>query len=411
MCDCQHIWSVSEITEKIKDALMGDADLRGFYVRGEITRVTESRGRQSRQNQNQTQNKIHLYFDIKERDVPLPCVIFDSARRRLDFQPQVGDKVVCGGYIDVYEPQGRYQMICTTMEEDGEGEAAAALERLKVRLLEEGLFSRKRPLPPFPKKIAVITSPTGAVIHDVIETTKMRYPITEICLIPATVQGESAVPTLIAGLRSAQTTGADVIIIGRGGGSKEDLNCFNDEALAREIYASGIPVISAVGHETDTTIADLAADARASTPTQAAEIAVPDIGELLGEIEHCRSVAGMTMNRALADAQRRIELLEKEIKLSSPRGRIAQWENEVQRVREALSNSIYRRIAYASNELQRVEQSVSDLNPMRVLQRGYSLTKCGGRVVSSVDDAAVGDMIEVKLSDGALTAEVKEIKK
>lgn len=402
MCDFQRVWSVSELNSEIKETLSDNAALRNFYLRGEITKATSKPGKRP--------GSLYLYFTLKDKGSSIPCVMFEGVRD-LDFQPDDGIDVVCTGSIDVYVPYGRYQFICTSMEEDGEGEAAAALERLKLQLMEEGLFERKRPLPPYPKKIAVITSPTGAVIHDVIETTKMRYPITEICLIPATVQGDGAVPTLIAGLQKAQTVGADVIIIGRGGGSKEDLNCFNSEALARAIYASAIPVISAVGHETDTTIADLAADARASTPTQAAEIAVPDIGEIRGQIAHCRSVAAMTLNRAFADAQKQIELLEKEIRLYSPRGRIAQWENEVLRIREALSNNIHRRIMSASSELQRVEQSVSDLNPMSVLQRGYSLTKCGGRVVSSAKNVTVGDMIEVKLSDGALTAEVKEIKK
>ncbi len=401
MCDVQRVWSVTEITEKIKAALSGDPELCDFFVRGEITAITRKAGKRP--------GSQYLYFTIKDNNCPLSCAMFEGVRD-IDFEPRAGDKVVCGGYIEVYAPYGKYQMICTSMEEDGEGEAAAALERLKQRLFEEGLFSRKRPFPSYPKKIAVITSPTGAVIHDVIETTKMRYPITEICLIPAIVQGEGAVPTLIAGLQKAQTVGADVIIIGRGGGSKEDLDCFNAEALARAIYASDIPVISAVGHETDTTIADLAADARASTPTQAAEIAVPDIRKILGEIAHYRSVAGMTMNRVLAETQRELELLEKDVKLYSPRGRITQWENEVQRIREALSNNIQRRIIFASNELQRVEQSISDLNPMRVLQRGFSLTKSGEKVVSSANDVTVGDMIEIKLSDGALKAEVKEIK-
>lgn len=402
MCDVQRVWSVSELNSEIKETLSDNAGLRNFYLRGEITKATSKPGKRP--------GSLYLYFTLKDKGSSIPCVMFEGVRD-LDFQPDDGIDVVCTGSIDVYVPYGRYQFVCTSMEEDGEGEAAAALERLKLQLMEEGLFERKRPLPPYPKKIAVITSPTGAVIHDVIETTKMRYPITEICLIPATVQGDGAVPTLIAGLQKAQTVGADVIIIGRGGGSKEDLNCFNSEALARAIYASAIPVISAVGHETDTTIADLAADARASTPTQAAEIAVPDIGEIRGQIAHCRSVAAMTLNRAFADAQKQIELLEKEIRLYSPRGRIAQWENEVLRIREALSNNIHRRIMSASSELQRVEQSVSDLNPMSVLQRGYSLTKCGGGVVSSAKNVTVGDMIEVKLSDGALTAEVKEIKK
>lgn len=402
MCDVQQIWSVTELNNEVKGTLSDNQALRNFHVRGEITKATQKPGK--------FPGSQYLYFTLKDNGSSIPCVMF-SGVQDLDFQPVDGINVVCTGSIDVYVPYGRYQMICTSMQEDGEGDAAAALERLKAKLLGEGLFDRKRPFPPYPKKIAVITSATGAVIHDIIETTKMRYPITEICLIPATVQGDGAVPTLIAGLRKAQAIGADVIIIGRGGGSKEDLYCFNDEILARKIFASDIPVISAVGHETDITIADLVADARASTPTQAAEIATPEISQILGEIAHHQITAGMLINRSLTNAQREVALLDKDVKISSPRGRISQWENEVQRISDAVSNNISRRLTAAENDLSKLIQSVSDLNPLGVLQRGYSLTKCGDRVVSSADDVAVGAMIEVKLSDGALTAEVKEIKK
>lgn len=401
MCDVQRVWSVSEITEKIRDVLSESPELSDCLVRGEITAVTRKAGRRP--------GSQYLYFTIKDGNCPLSCAMFEGVRD-IDFEPKTGDKVICGGYIEIYVPYGKYQMICRSMEEDGRGESAEALERLRQRLADEGLFGRKRPFPTYPKKIAVITSATGAVIHDIIETTKMRYPITEICLIPATVQGEGAVPTLVAALQKAQTVDADVIIIGRGGGSKEDLDCFNSEVLARAIFASRVPVISAVGHETDTTIADMVADARASTPTQAAEIAVPDVAKILGEIAHYKSVAGMAVNRVLTDSARELELLEKEVKLNSPRGKINQWENEVQRIREAVSNNIRRRLSSAFSELQRVGQSVSDLNPMRVLQRGYSMARCGEKVISSVKDAAVGDIIEIKLSDGTLTAEIREIK-
>ncbi len=400
MCDVQHIWSVTELNSEVKETLSDKQELRNFYVRGEITKATSKPGRRP--------GSLFLYFTLKDKDSSISCVMFEGVRD-LDFQPEDGIKVVCTGSIDVYVPYGRYQMICTSMEEDGEGEAAAALERLKAKLLGEGLFDRKRPFPPYPKKIAVITSATGAVIHDVIETTKMRYPITEICLIPATVQGEGAAATLIAGLKKAQTIGADVIIIGRGGGSKEDLYCFNDEALARAIFASEIPVISAVGHETDTTIADMVADARASTPTQAAEIATPDIEQILGEIAHHKITAGMQINRALTNARKEIDLLDKDIRINSPRGRITQWENEILRLNEAVSNNIHRRLTAAENELGRLVQSVSDLNPMGVLQRGYSLTKSGGKVVASVNDSVVGGEIEVEVSDGTILAEVKKI--
>lgn len=400
MLDGKQVWSVEEVNNKVKDAISNEPELRDFFVCGEISTITLKPGRRP--------GSRYLYFTLKDKESPLSCAMF-SGVEDIDFSPKTGDKVICGGYIDVYVPFGKYQMIATSMEEYGDGDAAAALRELIRKLEAEGLFGRKRPFPPFPKKIAVITSATGAVIHDVIETTKMRYPITEICLIPATVQGDGAVPTLIAGLEKAQTAGADVIIIGRGGGAKEDLDCFNDEALARAIFASNIPVISAVGHETDTTIADMAADARASTPTQAAEIATPDIGHIIGEIAHHKMTAAMLVDRALTDARKEIDLLEKDIRLNSPRGRISQWESEILRLNEAISHNIHRRLAYAENDLGKLVQSVSDLNPLSVLQRGYSLAKSGGKIVHSVKDVAAGDSIEVEVLDGTILAEVKNI--
>lgn len=402
MLDAREIRSVSEITGEIKATLSDNDELNGFYVRGEISQITRKAGRRP--------GSQYLYFTLKDENAVLSCAMFEGVRS-LDFEPAAGDMVVCGGCIDVYVPYGKYQMICSSMEMDGEGEAAAALQRLVEKLKSEGIFDRKRPFPEYPKKIAVITSPTGAVVHDVIETTAMRYPVTEICVIPAVVQGEGAVPSLVDGLAKAQNVGADVIIIGRGGGSKEDLNCFNSEQLARAIYASEIPVISAVGHETDTTIADLAADARASTPTQAAEIAVPDIRNVLGQILHYRKMAEVAADRVLGSARKELELLEKDIRLYSPYGRITQWENNLARLNESMSNIIHRRIAKAEYELAKASQSVGDLNPMSVLQRGYSFVKKDGRVVSSKSDVECGNMLEITFADGGVLAEVKEIRK
>lgn len=402
MLDAREIRSVSEITGEIKATLSDNDELNGFYVRGEISQITRKAGRRP--------GSQYLYFTLKDENAVLSCAMFEGVRS-LDFEPAAGDMVVCGGCIDVYVPYGKYQMICSSMEMDGEGEAAAALQRLVEKLKSEGIFDRKRPFPEYPNKIAVITSPTGAVVHDVIETTAMRYPVTEICVIPAVVQGEGAVPSLVDGLAKAQNVGADVIIIGRGGGSKEDLNCFNSEQLARAIYASEIPVISAVGHETDTTIADLAADARASTPTQAAEIAVPDIRNVLGQILHYRKMAEVAADRVLGSARKELELLEKDIRLYSPYGRITQWENNLARLNESMSNIIHRRIAKAEYELAKASQSVGDLNPMSVLQRGYSFVKKDGRVVSSKSDVECGNMLEITFADGGVLAEVKEIRK
>lgn len=402
MRDTREIRSVSEITGEIKATLSDNDELNGFFVRGEISQITRKAGRRP--------GSQYLYFTLKDEYSVLSCAMFEGVKA-LEFEPAAGDMVVCGGSVDVYVPYGKYQMICSSMQQDGEGEAAAALEMLVAKLKAEGIFDRKRPFPQYPKKIAVITSPTGAVVHDIIETTAMRYPVTEICVIPAVVQGEAAVSSLTDGLSKAQKIGADVIIIGRGGGSKEDLNCFNSEQLARAIYASEIPVISAVGHETDTTIADLAADARASTPTQAAEIAVPDIRNVMGQILHCRKMAEVAVDRALNSAKKELALLEKDIRLYSPYARITQWESSLARLDEAMSNTIHRRIAGTEYELAAVVQSVADRNPMSVLQRGYSLVKKDASVVSSKLDVECGDVLEISFADGSVLAEVKEIRK
>ncbi len=402
MHNLREIRTVSEITGEIKATLSDNVELNGFFVRGEISQITRKAGRRP--------GSQYLYFTLKDENSVISCAMFEGVKA-LDLDLAAGDMVVCGGYIDVYVPYGKYQMICSSIEMDGEGEAAAALQRLVEKLKSEGIFDRKRPFPEYPKKIAVITSPTGAVVHDVIETTAMRYPITEICVIPAVVQGEGAVSSLVDGLAKAQKIGADVIIIGRGGGSKEDLNCFNSEQLARAIYASEIPVISAVGHETDTTIADLAADVRASTPTQAAEIAVPDIRNVMGQILHCRKMAEMSADMALNSAKKELELLEKDIRLFSPYGRIAKWENELFRIEECISNNIHRRIAKAEFAFSSMVQSISDLNPMGVLQRGYSFAKKNGTVISSAKILGCGDMLEISFADGSVIAEVKEIRK
>ena len=397
--DSKHISSVSEVTRKVKDAVEDCAGLRYVKVRGELSNLRRVRGKFG---------SDYLYFTLKDSKAQLPSVMFEGVED-IPFEPKDGGMAVCEGRIEVYEPFGKYQLKCYAMSEDGEGDAAAALEKLKQKLSEEGLFSQKRALPKYPKKIAVVTSPTGAAIQDIINVISRRYPITRLCVVPAVVQGESAVPSLISGIKRAQSLGADLIIFGRGGGSAEDLDCFNSEALAREIFASKIPTISAVGHEIDFTIADLTADLRAPTPSAAAELSTPDISRLRSEIESIRQSADIAAKRAVNDAGRELALLEKDITLHSPRGRISEWERELTRLSDAVSNAIHAKIAGAENSLQKAMQSVSDLNPLGVLLRGYSLATVGGRVVTSSKELSKGDVIEIKLSEGEISAQVIEI--
>lgn len=398
--DSSHVDSVSEVTEKVKSAVEGSMLLRRVTVRGEISNLKRSRGRFGTD---------YLYFTLKDSKAQLSAVMFEGVED-IGFEPRDGALAVCEGMITVYPAYGRYQLKCYTMSEDGAGAQAAALEKLKARLAEEGLFGQKRALPKYPKKIAVVTSPTGAALQDIINVISRRYPVTSLCIIPAFVQGESAARSLAEGIRRAQGVGADLIIFGRGGGQSEDLNAFNSELLAREIFASRIPTISAVGHEIDFTIADLAADMRAPTPSAAAEIAVPDISQLRAETERCSRFVKQAISRIIGDSERELALLEKDIKLLSPRGRIEERERRLERIAEAISGDMRKKLSGAEYALQKYAQSVSDLNPLGVLSRGYSMTRAGGRIVKSAEELSVGDIIEVKLNKGGVSAAVTEIK-
>lgn len=415
------IYSVSELTSNIKRTLEGNPQLEFVRVEGEIASASRKPGRFG---------SDYLYFTLKDSSCQLPAVMF-SGVNKLPFDPKNGVKVVCSGSIVVYEPYGKYQLKCTSMSESGEGLAAKSLEELKKRLAGEGLFEQHRPFPKFPKKIAVVTSATGAVIHDIETIISRRYPIVELCLIPAAVQGENAVPTLIAGINKAQTIGADLIIFGRGGGSGEDLDCFNSEALARVIHASKIPTISAVGHQVDYTIADLAADARAATPSEAAEKAVPNIEELLGVIEKETETAKTLIKQIISNCELRLSVSEKDVRLYSPRGRINVWEQDLARVTTAVNAEIKRklefadrqvtaltaanrsvitgRLARAEAELRETAGSISAMDPLGVLSRGYSLTKSKGKVITDSKMLKKGDTVKVRLDKGSFTASVTEI--
>ena len=395
----KRINSVSEITQKVSDVIDGSMTLKSVCVRGEISNFTRRQGR------NRTDN---LYFTLKDKASQLPCVMFEGVNS-LELDPANGMSVVCEGTITVYQPFGRYQLKCYTMSADGAGAAAAALDALKAKLLDEGLFSQKRPRPKYPKKIAVITSPTGAALQDIKNVISRRYPVTELCVIPAYVQGVNAVPSLIEGLQKAQNVGADLIIFGRGGGSSEDLDCFNSEALARAIYASEIPTISAVGHEIDTTIADLVADMRAPTPSAAAELAVPDIGTLVGEINVLKNRSASAMSRKFSDREKELSGLAKDVQLRSPRARISAWEARLAGLQTAMSNNIHRKLEKDEHDLMITAQSISALNPLAVLSRGYAVTTKDGKAVKSSEELKVGDLIDVKFDKGGVTAEVKNI--
>ena len=391
------IKTVSQAVIDIKNVLEGSMTLRGISVRGEISGLYRSRTQYGTE---------YLSFTMKEGRDQIRCVMFEGVED-IDFEIDNGTVVICEGIVTAYSVQSQYQLKCYAMRPDGEGAEAAALEALINRLRDEGLFEQKRPLPKYPQKIAVVTSPTGAAVHDIMETISGRYPVVELCIVPALVQGENAPQSLIAGLERAQNVGADLIIFGRGGGSKEDLACFNSEALARAVYASRIPTISAVGHEVDTSVTDFVADVRALTPTDAANKAVPDIRAVLSDIDALKKRADTAVSRKLSESEKELSVLAKDVQLRSPRARIAAWEARLDKLKTAVSTNIHRRLEKDESVLVRTAQSISNLNPLAVLSRGYAVATKDGKAVKNAAELAVGDVIDVKLDKGGVTAEVK----
>lgn len=393
------IYSVRDISVMAKRAIEGVPAFDRIAVRGEAANVRVS-------------NNGHLYFSLKEGNEVVPCVIWRSVLIGLTargVEPRDGLSVVCTGKMTTYSGSGTYQLQCSNVIPAGAGAAALAFEALKNRLDAEGLFAQKRELPKLPKKIAVITSPDSDALRDIKTNVLRRYPIVELCLFPATVQGETAPQSLTDAFQAAQGSGADIIIFGRGGGSREDLSCFDDERVARAIFASRIPTISAVGHETDFTIADFVADVRASTPTGAAELAVPDIAELAAIITACENSAARLMKLKLAQSEARLSELSKRVQLNSPRGKIAAWSSRLDSVRARFKTQMSQKLDKSEHDLNLKINTINGVNPLAVLSRGYSVATKDGKAIKSSSELNVGDTLDIKLDKGEVSAQVTEI--
>ncbi len=386
--------TVSQVNRVVGTLIKADKRLANVAVRGEIIDFTHHKP------------TGHLYFSLKDERARIRAVMFKSNAERLKFDPKNGDKVICTGAVTVYEPNGVYQINCTGMEPEGAGEQAAALEELKKRLYNEGVFSQKRPIPKHPKKIAVVTAPGGAALQDIINVISRRYPLVTLVVVPALVQGENAAKSVAECLARAQNTGADVIIFGRGGGSSDDLSAFNTEIAARAVFASKIPTISAVGHEIDTTLVDYAADLRAPTPSAAAELAVPDKHELYDNLDGFLASMRTNVNRMISERERELVSYSGLIRALSPKNRIASWEQKRKTLADNISMRIRTKLDIAERALAKNAEVISALNPLGVLARGYSVTYHDGRIVTSSSELNVGDKIEVRLASGGIEAEV-----
>lgn len=395
------VLSVSQLNRYIKMNFDADENLANIFISGEISNFTNH------------YRTGHLYFTLKDDSSAVRAVMFNSSAKRLKFMPEDGMKVIARGRVSVYEASGQYQLYVDDMQPDGVGALNLAYEQLKEKLQKEGLFSElhKKPLPPYPEKVGVITSPTGAAVRDIINVLGRRFSYAEIVFCPVLVQGDGAHLQLTDAVNLFNSErAADVIIIGRGGGSIEDLWEFNDEGLARAVYNSEIPVISAVGHETDFTICDFVADMRAPTPSAAAELAVPDANELQYALSALKNRMFLNVSSGIADRRSRLEYLTSKGVLKSPDEMLS---NRSQRLDAAFSkmlSSYENRIGGKKVEFISAATALSKLDPMSVLMRGFAfVSDKNGKNVYSSQALEKGDKINVRFHDGSAVCEVKEI--
>ena len=392
-----NVLTVSELNNFIKSMFDSNRLLNSVHVRGEISNFTNHRSG-------------HYYFSLKDESGQIKAVMFRSSAMRLKFIPENGMKVTVFGSISVFQRDGVYQMYASSMQPDGVGALYLAYEQMKAKLEAEGLFdgAYKKPLPSFPEKIGVITSPTGAAVRDIINVIGRRYPLATVYVYPALVQGDGAAKTLIDGIDYFDKSKlVDTIIIGRGGGSIEDLWEFNSEALARRIFACSVPVISAVGHETDFTICDFVSDMRAPTPSAAAELAVPDVRELSVSVDAFADRSDCALMRAVERSRARLTRIIDSRVMSDF---TALTDSFATRVKELNKNAT---VAYESILAEKRLSFLTNvgkldaLSPLSVMSRGYSVAQKDGRTVSSVSDVEVGDVITVRVSDGSIQSVVE----
>lgn len=397
----QNVLSITALNEYIQHKLDNDGLLNQVAVRGEISNY-------------KLYPSGHHYFTLKDEGSALKCVMFKGNAIRLRFRPENGMKVIAMGKVSVYPRDGAYQLYCTAMVMDGVGDLYAAFEQLKRKLAAQGLFdpAHKKPIPPYPGTIGIVTSSAGAAVHDMLRILRKRYPLTTVKLLPVRVQGIEAPGEIAAAIQYANYHKlCDLLIVGRGGGSMEDLWAFNDEQVAWAIYQSEIPVISAVGHEPDVTISDYVADLRAATPSNAAELAVPDQQALLQNLDEKTTVLASAFMRQLKGARQHLKVLAASPALQSPTGYLEQKEKNLELLKNRLVSAQNQNL---SAKKQRYIQSVAKLDamsPLKVLTRGYAMAEDSrGELVRSVHQVETGDIITIRFSDGQVSAAVRDKK-
>lgn len=394
--------SVSELNQYIAGLLDQDLFLRDFWLKGEISgfKLYQQSG--------------HLYFTLKDEDSSISAVMFRSRARRLDFQPENGMEVLVRGSVSVFAPQGRYQMYVEEMEPFGIGGVYLFLEQLKEKLQQKGYFDvdRKKPLPAYARRIGVVTSQDGAALRDILRVLRQRHRGVDVVLVHSAVQGAEAPEQIARGIKLLNLYGqVDLIIVGRGGGSFEDLMPFNSEEVVRAIYESDLPVISAVGHEVDTTLADLAADIRAATPTQAAQLAVADLEQLNRDLNQLEQRLTRVMQRRLQQQNEVLDRLMMKRAWQRPQQMVQQYQQDCENLTLRLQKAVRDRINEAGNRLTMAVTGLDRLSPLKVMQRGYAVVHNKEGIIYSVENVQPGDCVSISLLDGEVQAQVKQKEK
>ena len=395
------ILSVTQVNEYIQGKMNADPLLSQAAVRGEISNY-------------KCYPSGHHYFTLKDQESALKCVMFKGNAFSLRFRPESGMKVIALGRISVYPRDGQYQLYVSSMALDGIGDLYAAFEELKKKLAGKGLFApeHKKPIPQYPQTIGVVTSSAGAAVHDILRILRKRYPLCAVRLLPVRVQGAEAPEEIAEAIRYANRFRlADLLIVGRGGGSIEDLWAFNDERVAYAIYESEIPIISAVGHEPDVTIADYVADLRAATPSNGAELAVPDRESLMQNLDALNAAMGTALNRQVKLCTQRLDALAASPALRSPTGYLDQKQKDLTLLQNRLSGSQERLLAQRNQRFVGCVAKLDAMSPLKVLSRGYAMAQGeDGRVLRSISQTELGQKITVRFSDGSVSATVTSIK-
>jgi exodeoxyribonuclease VII large subunit len=394
------VWSVSELTQHIKERLELDPKLQDVWLRGEISNLSRA-------------TSGHLYFTLKDAEAAIGCVMWRSDAARLAWQPEHGAAALARGRISVYAPRGNYQLYVEELHPAGLGDLHARFEQLRDRLKAEGLFDadRKRPLPPFPRVLGIVTSPQAAAFRDAQNVLRRRYPLVRVLLAPSLVQGDQAPPQIVAALQALDRRDeVDLILLVRGGGSLEELWAFNDERVARAIAACRHPVVSGVGHETDFTIADFVADLRAPTPSAAAELSVPDQAELRARIQGWEEQMEGSLNRQLGELRQAVDQQQRTLQRLSPQARVDTHRQQVDELTRRASRAVVHGLALQRAALAGLEARLGALSPQATLERGYAIVRQAetGAAVQRVDAVRKGDPLSIRVQDGEFGAVVDE---